>query len=352
MATDAPTVVSSIPIPDDELHAWQLLLLCYGGRLQKIIEVLVELDIAGQLSDGPKPVSTLAVEAQVDETALHRLLRLTATVGIFGETDPGVFEMTPIATGLLKTTEGIVPLVRYNTMDMTTRPFDELMHSVRTGEPAFEKTFGKPLYQYLKDNTADREFFEKFMGHWARQMTEEEMSSFGLERFSRVADLGGSDGYFLGQALRRHPCLHAALLDLPDVVTDAPAVLEEHGVTDRVEVLAGDFFTDPLPADCDVYLLKAVLHNWSDAKAEELLHRVRERIGDSGATLLVWDQVMAEGNTWDHAKLLDVDMLVLYGGRERTITAWRELFARTGFELQNDPINHWTILECKPSQYK
>lgn len=346
---DTASRLASAVLPDDDLHAKHLLFLAYGARLAKVVDVLLELEIAEQLADGPHPVGELAAKAKVDPTALYRVLRFSSAVGIFRELDRGVFEATPLSAGLLTTDpDNVVPLIKYNFMELTARPFDNLLHSVRTGEPAFEETFGKSFYEYLNDNPETQAFFESFMRHWARHMTDDEMDSFGLDKVTRVADLGGSDGYFLAQALQRHPHLTGVLLDLPTVVDAAGPVLERAGVADRVEIQPGDFFTDPLPAGCDAYLLKAVLHNWSDDKATTLLRRVRDRIGDTGATLLVWDQVMAPANKWDHAKLLDVDMLVLYGGLERTLAEWRDLFDSAGFDLVNDPIEHWTMLVGKP----
>lgn len=345
---DASGQLAAGILPDD-LHAKHLLFLAYGARLARVVDVLLELEIAEQLADGPHPVSELAAKSEVDATALYRVLRFSSAVGIFRELEDGVFEATPMSAGLLKAGPvNVVPLVKYNFMELTAKPFENLMHSVRTGEPAFEETFGTSFYGYLNDHPATQAFFENFMRHWARQMTDDEMASFGLEQYTKVADLGGSDGYFLAQALLRHPNLTGVLTDLPSVVDAAGPVLERLGVTDRVEIAPGDFFTDPLPAGCDAYLLKAVLHNWSDEKATALLRRVRERIGESGATLLVWDQVMAPANKWDHAKLLDVDMLVLYGGRERTLTEWRALFDSAGFDLVNEPVEHWTVLVGRP----
>jgi multifunctional cyclase/dehydratase/O-methyltransferase len=346
---DVNSRLSATVLPEDNLHAKHLLFLAYGARLAKVVDVLLELEIAEQVADGPHPVADLATKAQVDPTALYRLLRFSSAVGIFREREDRVFESTPMSEGLLKAGPvNVVPLIKYNFMELTARPFDQLMYSVRTGEPAFEETFGRSFYEYLNDNPATQAFFESFMRHWARQMTDDEMESFGLANYTKVADLGGSDGYFLSQALLRYPNLTGVLTDLPNVVSAAGPVLARHGVADRVAIEAGDFFTDPLPSGCDAYLLKAVLHNWSDEKALTLLHRVREQIGDTGASLLVWDQVMAPANRWDHAKLLDVDMLVLYGGRERTLTEWRELFDAAGFDLVNEPVEHWAVLVGKP----
>ncbi|WP_158884902.1 methyltransferase [Amycolatopsis anabasis] len=335
-------------LPDD-LHARHLLLLASGGRLARIVHVVAELGIADQLADRPRTVAELAAATGAHELSLYRILRGAAAVGIFVEGRGKTFANTPLSDGLRSdNTDGVLPLVKYNNMDITWRPFDEIMHSVRTGEPSFDRVFGHSFYQHLERNAEVGAFFERFMMHWSRQLVLDELPDVGLERFARIADLGGGDGWFLAQVLRRNPHTTGVLLDLPRVVSAARPVLDEEGVADRVTVVPGDFFTHPLPTGCDAYLLKAVLHNWSDDRAAELLRRVRATIGDTGATLLVFDQVMAPRNRWDHAKFLDVDMLVLFGGRERTLDEWHELFDSTGFELISEPVYHWTMLECRP----
>lgn len=335
-------------IPDD-LHAQHLLLLASGQRLARIVHVLAELGVAELLADGPRTVTDIAERTGTHAPSLYRLLRCAATVGIFTEDPPETFGLTSLADGLRADhPDSVLPLVRYSNLEIVRRPFDNILHSVRTGEPAFGRTFDMEFYEYLDSHPAVGRFFEHFMRGWSRQLAIEELPRFRLERFASIADIGGGDGYFLAQILRRHPAMTGCLLDLPSVVAQAERVLAEHGVADRVTVVGGDFFTTPLPAGCDAYLLKAVLHNWSDEKAVALLRRVRAVIGDTGASLLVVEPVIGPPNRWDYGKFLDIDMLLIFGGRERTLDEWRELFDAGGFELLNAPAHHWSLLECRP----
>jgi len=335
-------------LPDD-LHAHHLLLLTCGVRLARIVQVINDLGLADMLVEGPATAEDLAARTETDPASLYRILRAASSLGIFVEEPVGTFAITPLGEGLRSNyTDGVQPLVKYSTMELTTRPYAEIMHSVKTGEPAFEKAFGMSFYQYLEQNPAVEAFFERFMMHWSRQtLRDEAWEQLAMHRFATIADLGGGDGYFLAHVLKHNPHLTAHLLDLPTVVASAGPILEEHGVADRATVLPGDFFTDELPRGCDAYLFKGVLHNLSDAKAELLLRRVREAIGDTDARLLVLDHVMASANQWDFAKFLDIDMLVLFGGHERTREEFRSLFDRTGFELVSDPKNDWALLECR-----
>nr|BBE36472.1 methyltransferase [Streptomyces sp. SoC090715LN-16] len=336
------------PVPDD-LHAQHLLLLACSGRLSQIVEVLVELEVADHLAPGPLPVEELAERAGAHPDALYRVLRCAASVGIFAEGPAHVFSSTPLADGLRSDNpDGVLPLVRYNRMELTERPYASFLHSVRTGEPVFRQAFGSTFIEYLEQNPGIDDFYDGFMSHWSRQFAAEELNQWDLGRFRRIADLGGGDGFFLAQILKRHPDTTGVLVDLPHVAKKAASVLAEEGVADRAEIRAGDLLKDPLPEGCDGYLLKAVLHDFDDAEARRILTGVRESMPDSSARLLVVDSILDPGNAWDHGKFLDLDMLVLHGGRERNLDDWRELFAAAGFELLSEPIYHWTLLECRP----
>ncbi|KNB54176.1 hypothetical protein AC230_01725 [Streptomyces caatingaensis] len=331
------------------MHEQQLLLLAGSGRLARIVHALVELGVADRLAGGPRTVAALADETGAHELSLYRILRSAAAVGVFAEGPVRTFSHTPLSEGLRSDNpDGVLPLVKYNNMALTWQPYEKILHSVRTGEPAFGQAFGMPFFDYLESTPEAGEFFERFMAHWSRRLVGTGLAEKGMERFSRVADLGGGDGWFLAQMLRRNPRATGVLMDLPRVTSSSGPVLAEAGVSDRVTVVPGDFFTDPIPTGCDAYFFKGVLHNWSDDRTRAVLHKVRRTIGDGDARVLIFDQVMAPQNEWDHAKLLDIDMLVLFGGRERTLAEWRELFAETGFELANEPGLSWTTLELRP----
>jgi multifunctional cyclase/dehydratase/O-methyltransferase len=214
--------------------------------------------------------------------------------------------------------------------------------------PAFEQVMGVPFYQHVGRDPELVEFFGTFMAHWNRRLLNGAFADVDFSRYRIIADIGGGDGSFLAGLLTRNADLTAILLDLPHAVAKAPEVLTRHGVADRVRVVPRDFHTDGLPQDCDAYLLKTVLHNLSDDKAVELLRKVRSTIGATGADLLVIEQVVAPSDEWDHAKFMDVDMLVLFGGRERTSAEWGALFTAAGFELADQDGASWSVLRGVP----
>lgn len=333
------------------LHAQQLLLLACGGRLARVVHTLAELGVADVVADGPLGIDTLAEKTGADADSLYRVLRCAASVGIFVEGPTRTFGLTPLADGLRSDNpNGVLPLVKYNNIELTHRPFDEILHSVRTGEPSFERTLGVSFPDYLSANPEVGRFFDQFMSFWSRQFVEEELEQYRFERFTSLADLGGGDGFFLAQVLKRNPQMSAYLFDYPSVVAKAGPLLEEFGVRERVEIEGGDLTRADVPAGYDAYLLKAVLHWQNDEQAEGILKEIRRKMGDNAdARLLVFDSVLDPGNAWDHGKFLDVDMLVLFGGRERTFDDWNALLRRGGFELVGRPnVFHWTLLEAKP----
>ncbi|MGP4046381.1 methyltransferase [Streptomyces sp. 2A115] len=333
------------------LHAQQLLLLACGGRLARVVYALGELGVADVVADGPLDIDTIAEKTGAHADSLYRVMRCAASVGIFVEGPTRTFGLTPLADGLRSdNANGVLPLVKYNNIELTHRPFDEILRSVKTGERSFERTLGVSFPEYLSANPEVGRFFDQFMSFWSRQFVEEELEQYRFERFSSLADLGGGDGFFLAQVLKRNPEMTAYLYDYPSVVAKAAPLLEEFGVRDRVQIDGGDLTGADVPAGYDAYLLKAVLHWQSDEQAEGILRQIRRRMGDdSDARLLVFDSVLDPGNAWDHGKFLDVDMLVLFGGRERTFEDWTALLRRGGFELVGQPnVFHWTLLEARP----
>lgn len=335
-------------LPDD-LHGIQLVLLASGGRLFEIVYALTELEVADKLADGPLPIGELASRCGADESALQRLLRATAMLGIFAEGPIGVFRATPITESLRSDNpHGVLPLIRHNHLALTARPFMDVTHSVRTGESAFQKSMGATFNAYLEAHPDDDRFYDEFQSYWARAFVQEELDQWNLGRYETIADLGGGDGYFIAQALLRYPSMRVHLTDLPWMAKKAEAVFEEHGVADRATVIGADLLDDPVPTGCDAYFVKAVFMRLSDDQAERALLNIRAAIGRNHSALLIVDSVLKGGNEWDHGKLLDIDMLVLHGGRKRTLEDWQRLLARTGFELVSVPNFHWDLLECRP----
>jgi hypothetical protein len=328
----------------------RLMLLANGQRFAAVIYALAELNIADELAEGPRPVAELAKAVGAEEAALYRLLRCAALLGVFTEVADHVFGLTTLAEGLrTDVPDSARDAVLLDGSSFFWSSFASIMHTVRSGAPAFDAAFGQSFWAYLAENQAAGSVFDAAMTAVSRRLADLYLDRVDFGRFPVVADIGGGRGWFLAQVARRHPGVRGVLFDRPPVVEAAPALLAERGVAERVEVVGGDFFADPLPTGCDAYVLKTVLHDWSDERAEAILRQVRAAIGDRDARVLVLEQVVAPGNTWDPAKFLDIDMLVVMGGRERNLEEWRELLRRSGFELVGAPASSgWAVLEGRP----
>lgn len=328
----------------------QIAVLGSWNQIGNVIYVLSELRIADCLSSGPSTAEQLAALTTTNPSALRRVLRCAAAVGILAEDDDGRFTLTRLGDGLRSDQlGGLRPMALFSAADHVRRSYAEILHSVRTGEPAFDRVFGMSFYEYLRVNPDIGRSFAGFMAHWSRQLSERYADNLGLERFSRIADIGGGDGYFLARILRDHQASTGELFELPQVAERAKELIAEQGITHRVHIVGGDFFTDPLPERCDAYLLKSILHDWRDGEATAILRSVRKAIGDVDSRLIVIDQIVPSSNQWDHAKVIDIDMLVLFGGKERTLSEWSTLFAEGGFELAQLPTGTgWITMECRP----
>ncbi|MFE3906838.1 methyltransferase [Streptomyces sp. NPDC059153] len=328
----------------------RLLLLTDGKRISRVLHVVAELGIADELADGPLAVPELASRTRTHADSLGRVLRVAAAFGIFEEQEDGRYTLTEIGQVLRSDVPGSQrDMVLYNGTEMLWRSYGSLMHTVRTGQPAFEDAYGHGFFEHLEENPEASALFDRAMTGMSRATARMLLEGYDFGRFTRIADVGGGRGFFLSEVLKRHPESHGTLIDRPAVVEEAPKLLGEAGVAERVEVVPGDFFQE-LPKGRDAYVLKAVLHDWDDERAAAILGRVREALDDNpDGRLLICEFLVGPANQWDRGKLLDLDMLIRFGGRERDEDQWRALLASAGFELLNDPVpGRWAVLECRP----
>lgn len=327
----------------------RLLLLTDGKRISRVLHVLAELGIADELADGPRTVAHLAERTDTHADALGRVLRVAAAFGVFEEREDGRYALTELSEVLRSDVpDSQRDMVLYNGTEMLWRSYGSLLHTVRTGEPAFEEAYGHGFFAHLEQHPEAGALFDRAMTGMSRATARMLLDGYDFGRYSRIADVGGGHGLFLAEILARHPATRGTLVDRAAVVEEAPKLLGDAGVADRVEIVTGDFF-DELPMGHDAYLLKAVLHDWDDRRAAVILGRIREALEDvPEGRLLICEFLVGPANQWDRGKLLDLDMLVRFGGRERDADQWRTLLADAGFELVNDPIpGRWAVLECR-----
>jgi multifunctional cyclase/dehydratase/O-methyltransferase len=338
------------PGPLDDPHGRRLLLLTGGIRLAHVVGALAELGIADLVAAGPRAVDDLADAADADPDALRRLLRCAAAVGVFAELPDGRFGGTALSDGLRADAAGSVrPLALYNRMELLWRSYSEIMHTVRTGRPATPEALGAGVWEYLAERPATATRVYDVLNGMNRRLQDEYVVAVDPARFRRIADIGGGDGDFLSELLRHAPGTEGVLFELPERMAETARAVERYGCADRIGLVPGDFRTDPLPRGCDAYVLKGIVHNWDDEGARTILRGVRAAIGDTGAPLFVIEQVAAPPNTWDFGRFIDIDLLLVFGGRMRDADDWRRLAADTGFELVGEPVTgRWSTLHCRP----
>jgi hypothetical protein len=211
------------------------------------------------------------------------------------------------------------------------RAWDDVLHSVRTGQPAFEHTFGMPYFDYFATHPEAGQVFNEAMVGWTSQVVEAVVAAYDFSPFSDVVDVGGGHGALLAAILKATPAARGILFDLPQVVEGAEPFLAAAGVADRCTLVGGDFFGE-IPSGADAYLLAQILHDWDDEHSVAILRQVRRAMPDHGK-LLVVELTLPEGDAPAFGKWMDLHMLVLLNGRERTARQYADLFRTAGLEL-------------------
>jgi hypothetical protein len=297
-----------------------------------IVHAAAQLDLADKLALGPKTAAEIAQAADLNAPALHRLMRSLASLGILSETEGQRFALTPLGEAL-KT--GAPGSARASVLTFCSPWFmsalRELTYSVRTGKTSFEHIHGKPVFDYLREYPEAASLFSETMVgvHGGEPPAVAQAYDFG--GLKTIVDVGGATGNLLGEILKRHPVPRGILADLPHVVKDAPALLKAKGVAERVAIEPHDFFKSA-PSGGDAYILSHVIHDWSEAQCLTILGNVRKAM-PADARLLLIEMVVPGKNEPHFSKILDMVMLSLPGGQERTEEEYRALLAKAGFKL-------------------
>ncbi|MEV4441049.1 ArsR family transcriptional regulator [Streptomyces sp. NPDC049577] len=327
----------------------QVLGFVYAKWAVGALRAVVEVGVPDALADGPRTAAELGAATGTDADALRRVLRAVAAAGVLEERADGRYALTPRSEGLVSGAEGgIRDMFLFATDPMLWRPYENLAHTLRTGEPAFVHAFGAPFYAYTKAHPDKAAVLDRAMLQNRYPGMDRIFDEFDFGRFRRIADVGGGRGHFLAEVLRRHPGTTGVLADQEHTVAEAKELFDEAGLTDRVTIVPTDFFAG-VPAGCDAYFIKNTLHNWDDDKAVLILRSIREAVGDTDARLLIVENLLRGPGEWDIGKLIDVESLAVLGGRERGREEWNRVTAAAGFAPANDPVpGDVALLEYRP----
>lgn len=280
----------------------------------------------------PRTAQDLSAEYGMLHRPFYRFLRALTGAGILSFAGEDSFRLTDLGKAMQTGAPGAARSAFVSLVGGFVKPaWNDFRHGLLTGDPAFEKTFGMGMFQYLQQNPGmATEFSETMVGFHGREPPAV-AEAYDFSGIGSLVDVGGATGNMLGHILSRHPHLKGVLYDLPHVVTDAPPLLENFGVADRVSIEGGSFF-EGVPHGHDAYLLSHIIHDWDDEENATILGHVREAMKPDGKLLLV-EMVLPEGDEPHMGKMLDMMMLLCPGGEERTPSEYAELLAPSGFRV-------------------
>ncbi len=316
-----------------EVQAAQLLYqLGTGYMASAALQVVLQLEIADRLAAGPRPVSELARETGVKEDHLYRVMRTLASVGVFDEQAPGRFALTAAGALMRKGPGSFHDMGIFITSPTHFRVYAEMLHAVRTGQPAADKVLGKPIFEYLPEHPEFSRLFNSAMTSFSANVAPAALKVYDFSGIDTLVDIAGGHGQLLTTILREYPRMHGVLFDLDHVIAGSRGAIEAAGVADRCRAESGDMFA-AVPAG-DAYIMKHIIHDWDDERSTVILTNIRNAMRDPArGRVILLDSVLQPGNDPDLGKLIDLEMMMMPGGRERTADEFRALFDGAGFEL-------------------
>jgi hypothetical protein len=311
----------------------QLMNLVGGSFVSQAIYVAAKLGIADLLANEARSAADLARETEMHERSLYRLLRTLASVGVFRETEPKIFENTPVSESLKSNAEASLrDAAIWMGEEPHWRVYGNLMHSVKTGKPAWSEVHGEDVFPYLFGTNRELgDIFNRAMTSISAHMIQAMLAAYDFSQVKVLADIAGGYGHLLAGIMHDQPEIKGVLFDLVPVCEDAAKFLEKENVADRVEIICGNFFQS-VPVSADVYMLKYIIHDWNDDECVTILKNIKAEMSDD-AKIIIIETVIPEDNEPHFGKILDMEMLLSPGGIERTAGEFEQLLDDSGLKL-------------------
>lgn len=330
MATTETIPVSRPNVP----AAQHLMQMANGFAFTAALYPIAKLKIADLLVDGPLPVTELAQKTNSNADALYRVLRLLASAGVFAESPGKVFALTPMSECLRADAPGSMrDMVIFMGNPVHAKVWSALSYSIETGKPAMEHVYGKPAFEVIFGDPEIAYDFNMAMTCFSRQIAPILLDAYNFSGIDTLMDVAGGHGAVLCEVLNRYPGMKGILFDMPNVIEEATCHICSLKMEHRCEAVTGDFF-EQIPAGADAYYMQHIIHDWADEPALKILANCRRALeGRKDGRLIIVDSVVPETDEPHHSKMLDLEMLLMPGGRERTEREWRDLFHKGGFEI-------------------
>lgn len=309
-----------------------MLQIISGFWISRAVYVIANLGIPDLLKSGPKTAEELASATDTHAPSLFRILRALVSVGVLNSVEDGRFDQTPLSETLVTDAPGSLRWFAVSELGQEHYPaWGNLMHSVKTGEIAFDNFFGVDIWKYFQQNPEDAAVFNNSMTSVTAHTNEAITSLYDFSQFGTIVDVGGGHGGLITSILEKNPQVKGILFDAAEVIEGARPKIEAAGLADRLETVAGDFFKS-VPEGGDAYVMKWIIHDWDDEKSNTILKNIRSRMQANSKLILV-DCVVPETDEPHFSKFIDLNMLVMTGGKERTEKEFAQILEAAGFKL-------------------
>ncbi len=301
-----------------------------GYWVTQLMGTAARLGLADRLEAGPLPVTELAAKVGANPDALYRVMRACSAVGVFSEQPSRAFANTALSQTLRANVPGSMrDMAVAQSSAGHWRPWERLEDAVKTGQRTAPAVLGREIFEWYASHPEEAAYFSGAMDNLAALVAQEVVHAVDFSGVGRVVDVGGANGTLVSAVLRAFPATRGVLFDLPHVVENAKKTLAGSGLAERCEPVAGDFFHS-VPKG-GVMLLKQILHDWNDERCVALLKKCAASL-ETGGKVLVVEMVVSEDGKPSPAHLMDINMLVMLTGRERTATEYGALFKAAGLK--------------------
>ncbi len=302
-----------------------------GYWVSQAIYVTAKLGIADLLKDGPRSCVALATATGADAPSLFRLMRALASVGVFSHIQGDCFALSRLAESLQTEVHGSLRAMVITLGEIHYQACGNLLHSVQTGSPAFNHVYGASLFDYLRQNVDAADAFNQGMANVASMLAYAVLMAYDFTGISSIVDIGGGQGALLETIVQFNPDIRGTVFDTDSTIHRATRQRSHNTWGKRCSYFTGDFFTS-VPSGADAYLLCGVIHDWDDSRAVTILRNCRKAMPKNSRVLLV-DMIVPDEAAASFSKLLDLNMLVMNGGRERTIAEVRALLNAADYKI-------------------
>jgi O-methyltransferase domain len=326
--------------------------LLLGAKIAIALRAMAQYAIADKLAGGPKAVEQLANETQLDHDVLRRVLRALAQYDVFRETADGRFENSDISQYMRSDADpSLRDAILFLNHDVSLRAWLELEQSLKDGKSHFVDVNGAPMFELFARDKRLNEHFARCMINLYGPEAGKIASGYAFGQFRAIVDIGGGQGHIIAAILSAHKESKGAVFDIAPTVALAKKLLLDRGLADRCDALGGDFFVE-IPGGYDAYILKSILHDWNDAKAIDILKVCRRAIPGHGRLLIIEEVVVPRRTVGNPHRFVDLEMLVHFGGKERTEAEYATLMDTAGFSLHRVvPIagSFFSVIEGRPA---